>query len=225
MDTSLNYQISIPGFYTVRAIGLNGCESTSSFNIVQVSTKPKVVLSSDTITCTQPTVNINPIATDSSLVYIWTGPNNFFNTSKSITVSEAGKYLLNIQNRFGCTANDSIEIFSTVKSPTFVLSDYNFNCSNINRNVIKASPAYAGISFEWTFPNSIKQIADSITILQVGTYIISATDVNQCKFVDTIQVTIDTIKPVIDLISSDTINCFKSKITLFAESKDAAKYQ
>lgn len=225
VDTSLNYQISIPGFYTVRAIGLNGCESTSSFNIVQVSTKPKVVLSSDTITCTQPTVNINPIATDSSLVYIWTGPNNFFNTSKSITVSEAGKYLLNIQNRFGCTANDSIEIFSTVKTPTFVLSDYNFNCSNINRNVIKASPAYAGISFEWTFPNSIKQIADSITILQVGTYIISATDVNQCKFVDTIQVTIDTTRPVIDLISSDTINCFKSKITLFAESKDAAKYQ
>ena len=224
IDTSLNYVIDAPGNYQLRAIGVNGCESITTFDVVQISTKPQVSLKTDTITCTKPIVDIIVNTNDNRLFYSWNGPNNFISGLQNIQVSEPGKYYVNVENRFGCTINDSIEIFSSVKIPKLSFSTSNFNCSNFDRNTIVATPSYPRINIEWTLPNNTVIIADSIKVFEAGLYIIKTVDQNQCMLLDSLVVTIDTVKPIIDLATSDTLDCFDTKLVLFAESSDAQSF-
>ena len=105
------------GVYEVKSI-LNNCQSISSTVIVAVNNLPQFSL--DGI-CNENIFSITatPIANSfnsNAVSYSWTGPNNFSSTSNPINITgkPRGNYSLTIQDSFGCTATQTIEVLKTL---------------------------------------------------------------------------------------------------------------
>ncbi len=145
--TSTNQNITInnatnenSGLYTVRAV-LNGCETTSSYN-VNVNQTPNFTLESG---CLNSVYTINVVPTNNSfdpndVSYNWTGPNGYTSSLNPIILSglPSGIYEVTVVNSDNCSRKESINVLSTlceipnVITPNGDPNNENFDLSSLD---------------------------------------------------------------------------------------------
>lgn len=102
-STDATLRATTPGTYWVRVTDGNGCQSIDSL-IIGSAPKPVVSLGLDTTICPTCSVTLDAGAGQDS--YLWsTGE-----TTRTITVNQAGNYSVTVRNASGCTAYDEVDV-------------------------------------------------------------------------------------------------------------------
>lgn len=127
-DTIPVIEVSEPGIYTLYAYNSNGCMDSNSIAIKQSEGAPIQIQASSSFICKGGSANLS-VQGDFESIEWSTGAHD-----KSIAISEAGEYSVEVVYQGGCTAHDTIEIY-----PADVLMDalpqsleFSANCSSGN---------------------------------------------------------------------------------------------
>ena len=124
--------------------------------------------------------------------YFWTGPNNFFGSGLSITVTEPGTYTLEVLDFCnGCFAQDQVVVVDGGNNQLDIGDDITLDCNNtpvvIQPNIINTN---AGTTYQW-ITNNGNIIAGANTptptVDAAGTYFLEV-DNGNCMATDEVEV-------------------------------------
>jgi len=196
-QTIQTISVTQAGLFSVTVTDGNGCSDTAQATVT-VFPLPQPVVTPDTAICNGETVTLTVNgATD----YTWsTGQ-----TSANITVSPASTtvYSVTCTDTNGCTQTASVNVIVN-DPPVAIMQDISF-CSGDN-GILDAG--ISGMNYLW----NNGQTAQSITVVQAGSYTVTVTDINGCF--DTAQAAV-TVYPLPQLITSpDQVICEGETISL-----------
>jgi hypothetical protein len=165
------------GTYSVTATDANGCTSTASVTITEL-TAVSVTISSQNVLCNGASTGSATVSASGGIggyAYLWSNAA----TTASITGIAAGTYGVTIYNIQGCAPiTDSV----TITEPTAVIapitSQVNVTCNGGSDGsaTVNATGGTGIISYAW----SNGDIVATATGLSAGTYTVTATDINGC---------------------------------------------
>lgn len=173
------------GVYSVRLTNTTtGCISAAASTSVVISPLPTTpVLSSNSPLCVDQTLNLGT-TTATSVIYNWSGPNSFASIAQNpsinnITTAGAGTYNLFVVNTVtGCTSATApiVVVVNTLPATPTAASNTPI-CEGLTLNL--TTPTVAGMSYNWTGPNSFTSTAQnpsiaSATTAATGTYSVFA---------------------------------------------------
>jgi subtilisin-like proprotein convertase family protein len=211
----LKVKIDKPGKYFATAILPNGCPKTDSIIIVNNLVVPTISLK-DTflLPCNYSPISLFVSSPDSLVTYRWVGIDKpFVSTLKNPMVDTTLFIRLFTAGSNGCNAVDSTLIILDTKKPKF----------NFINDTIKCIPAFATLkalevqddkSFYWKDPNNKISTTNNLNVNKAGKYFLVVVGQNFCKDSVSLEVMIDTIKPIIDVVQIDSFYCEIKTITL-----------
>ncbi|MEL7376629.1 MAG: T9SS type B sorting domain-containing protein, partial [Bacteroidota bacterium] len=211
-----------------------GCRNGFTVTVGIDTISPSVVTGpSDTLFCTLDSLALGGGgATDSGLppVFSWTSDQGFPISSSDQDTAYAfapDRYFLTVTDpRNGCTATDSIELFTDLEAPnSFAGPDTTLNCRRREIRLQGQGGSLSGqVSYAWTTPDG--EIVEGGNRLDplvgaAGSYILAVTDlVNNCTAFDLLMVTEDTLSPNARIAFQDSllINCYTPQLTVDAST-------
>ena len=208
--------VSEAGAYTLIVTdGLNGCSSSSSIEVLQVSPAPLFVNSPDVLTCENVTVELmaGTSATTCDGSYEWTGPDGFTSQDANVNVSIPGTYQVILTcASTGCTSEESIIVQEDRQSPSFTISSSGqLTCVNTMVDLEVPSPA------DWLSPNGQLSFGPSISVNVGGQYCATITDEdNGCTSTECITVTVNNELPTVDIPFPEALPCNGDPVTITA---------
>ena len=196
-ETTASITISQANTYTVTVTSAQGCTKTAS----------KVVTVNNTL---QPNITgKNAFCAGDSTVLTTSGGTNYAwsngATTSSITIRQTGTYSVTVTNANGCNGTSSIIVTSN-PLPRPLISGSNSICEG-SSTVLTAS---GGTSYRWLDG----QTTPSVSVNQLGNYIVTVTDVNGCSASTNKVVTLNPLPTAI--ISGVLAFCAGSSTTLTA---------
>lgn len=211
-------EIQDSGVYTLKVTDPNGCESIKQIYISKFSDIPILNLNSSNgfISCKDSTVKLTIQTTTQSKKIIWIGPNGFSANSDSITAIEPGVYRVIITNDYGCIATDSVTIQDIRKLPAFTVANDSLNCKRNSVN-LNLNSNDTDLTFSWSGPNNFTSSLKNPAVQTGGTYFVTVSNSADCKLIQMLQISIDTLTPDLDL-SADTITCLRNSAPVKASS-------
>lgn len=207
-------QVRLPGRYFVQIVDTAECVLDTFVDVDSDYEKANFELTTDIIGCGTDSVQIKVrLLSDPGLNYSyrWFGPVGFSSTKKDAWVRQRGIYYVEVTLPNGCMASDSIEVKEDTLRPNIILSSDSLSCSKKMATI--GVQVNNGVGFEWTGPNGYTSLAKNISVDQAGFYELTVTSSNGCTSMKTIEVIIDTTKPLTG-IKGDTLNCLKSSVIL-----------
>ncbi len=177
--------VSQAGLYTVEAVNLAGCKTSTSFNATYFST-PIIDLGDDISICSGSSINLD--AGDPNLVYEWTFNGSLISeTSNILNVSEAGEYLARTTTIEGCNASDNI-IVTVNELPELDLGDNLVTCAD---DIQTLRQEVNGFRVEWYFNGTLIPNASTSELIaeNSGEYVIRVIGDENCSISDTIVIT------------------------------------
>ncbi len=215
------FTTKLPGIYEMQITAPNGCISNRSFEIADRSQPPTFSLRNDTLTCENPQFVMTTPYFGPQYSFNWSGP-GFSNLREAqIRVTKGGRYVLRLQNEFGCVYTDSVDIVSTITLPDIKISNPIFNCSTIKDPYLIATIQDSVQSIKWTYPDLSESNERQILVNQAGVYYFEAVDLKNCRFRDTLIVAFDTLAPRVLRFQLDSINCLKKSVTPVFQLSDS----
>ncbi|MEO9532505.1 MAG: gliding motility-associated C-terminal domain-containing protein [Crocinitomicaceae bacterium] len=188
----------------VRAESVNNATDCGGL-VVWVEPKPTAEITvNDTLLCAGETLELTSGSAD---YYDWTGPNGFQSSDQTATldtiqVADSGYYHLFIDNGYGCSANDSVQI-AVLDVPNVSSVVAHTSCEGINDGSILATiDGLDPLTFNW-----LNYSADTLFIdsLFAGYYVLEVGDSNGCSVIDSIAV--NNPISIIDTLITSPENC------------------
>jgi gliding motility-associated-like protein len=195
----------VSGTATYKIIPDNGCEGTPVYVTITVNPSPTVVANSFFSICSEETINILLGTTVPGTTFTWTVVQNGVTGASDGSAVSIGQTLSTTSNAIGTAvysiipkANNCIGLpFSiTVEvnpSPSLTLEDGIVCLDDITGNPINSHTFYTGLNntiynFEWFYNGNLipLQTQSSVTVNQLGTYSVIATNTVTGCFSDTI---------------------------------------
>jgi gliding motility-associated-like protein len=195
----------VSGTATYKIIPDNGCEGTPVYVTITVNPSPTVVANSFVSICSEETTNILLGTTIPGTTFTWTVVQNGVTGASDGSAVSIGQTLSTTSNAIGTAvysiipkANNCIGFpFSiTVEvnpSPSLTLEDGIVCLDDITGNPINSHTFYTGLNntiynFEWFYNGNLipLQTQSSVTVNQLGTYSVIATNTVTGCFSDTI---------------------------------------
>ena len=133
-------------------------------------------------------IDITVTPNSGSLLYSWTGPNNFTSTNDDITSLSAGTYDLVITDASsGCFFNEVMIVPTSNPFNTSIFVD-SISCMGYNDGAINLTlnTNSSLLTFSWTGPNNFTSSNEDINSLLPGTYNITITDTAGCMVANSI---------------------------------------
>ena len=218
-NTLISPEVNIPGNYILEIISAAGCSARDSVEIAIDTLRPEFTLSTDTLTCEDPSVQVlvgnltGPISS-----FSWQGPNGLNQDSLVFNTSSAGDYLLEVIGSNGCAYQDSIEVIARDQIPVLSVSIDTIDC--INTDIIPEVVTTDNLVYEWVGPNGFFS-NDMMPLLESpGRYTLLAANQEGCEVSIDIVVEVDTLAPLIE-ISGNDLNCLDRQTTLLLQSTSA----
>jgi gliding motility-associated-like protein len=174
-----------------------GCDSIVTLTL-HVNPLPAVSLGKDTSLCTGASLLLS--AGNGFAAYYWN--DNTVASSASINVHTTGKYWVKVENQYGCTKNDTMEILNMYPLPTVDAGPNVTLCYGASTDL----HASGGIKYVWT-PGNINQTHITVSPITNTIYYVTATDINNCSASDDVLVSVHPM-PALLLSSTDTDHCF-----------------
>jgi gliding motility-associated-like protein len=233
--------VSSPGTYQLIVQDLiNGCSDTAFITVTPDDNKPIVSIASpDTLSCLNTEIILTASANSQSggiLNYNWSN-----SSGAPIQSPNALQTKITVPGIYSFTATDqtngcssiiqTIVNIDTLKPIIDAGIDKVWNCAStqfvLNGNDSNNSRTH---SFNWTTPNgNIIGNPDqkNVTITSPGTYTFLVIDeTNGCASIDSLEVIPDLLKPVVNIVSPDTLNCIKTDIQINAQASSSGnRYQ
>ena len=200
--------------YHVGVVGTNCCQTIDSVEIKEFTKKPEINISGGSLDCLYKTADLEFSSPDSIIYYKWTTPDNLELFSKKITVSQPGKYFIDITNEYGCTNVDSIMLKEDTEPPGIFIPDVPvlLPCGVDSIQLTFATSADI-LNAEWKGPGIPLSNDLSPYVKYEGTYYLKLTGTNHCVSIDSVIVLHDNTVPQIQ-INTDTINCTDKEINI-----------
>ena len=232
---SVAIQADAAGTYTLQIRNSdNGCSSTEVFTIIEDTLLPTVSIAMpQTLTCGLEEVQLFGTASSTGSVfsYQWTTTEgNIISGQEDLaaTVNEPGVYYFAVRNdRNNCAVTDSIIVIQDIEEPVLELNPFDeLNCTNTSI-VLDAggSTSNNGLVFYWTLPDNSQVIGPNesqITTSMPGQYQLTVSDdFNSCVSDTVIQVSLDTMRPQIDLPDSLILTCDQQQLDIQANVSQA----
>ncbi|MBK7811784.1 MAG: gliding motility-associated C-terminal domain-containing protein [Saprospiraceae bacterium] len=224
-----------PGEYTLIVTNLeNGCADTSSIMILADQNLPLIQISlPDTISCSITTVTLNANVssqTGNPLDVLWSSSSGGLITNPDVLlaqVNQPGTYILTSTDPSnGCKSTSSVVVLiDTLKPLVNAGLDLKWNCATQNLMLLgSATAATSSLSFSWsTLDGSIigNPNIQNIQVGKEGTYILKVTNlINGCEETDLVNIALDTRKPLINILTPDTLTCLKTIVSLNSNGSD-----
>lgn len=180
----------------------NGTCSTKDTIVVSFKALPVVNLGADLNICTSDTVTLDAGNTGST--YLWsTGA-----TTKTIRVSKAGTYSVEVTNAGGCKSTDAV-VVTNKPEPISAFTSQGINSLNVQFN----ATVQAGVTYDWNFgdptsPSNTSSIDNPIhEFTEAGTFFVTLKITNVAN--GCVSVNVDTIQVNFVGVSSVTSNKLK----------------
>jgi gliding motility-associated-like protein len=171
-STGAIYNVSQSGVYSVVAVTTSGCTVTDTI-AVNVHA-PVLSLGNDTIVCPGGIALLQ--ATGNFVSLLWAGGN----TGSVFTAGTAGTYYATATDSFGCKVSDSVKV-SFYPPVQFNCAPVQYICDSTTS--VALNPGNFG-TYLWNTGDT----AQTITVWQLGTYVVYVTDNNGCHASDSIMV-------------------------------------
>jgi len=213
-----------PGRYflqvTVRQDSVVCSNRTTGIEIGADTTAPLVEAGPDrTLTCTQTTAVLGSalVVEGPNVELSWMAENGSFPGDSTIArpvVTEPGLYFLSVTNlRNGCTGIDSVRVLDNRPSLEVILGpDQTLTCTDtslsLQSTVNPTGPVYTYFWYEAS--ESATELSDQpfFPVTEPGTYVLSVTDpASGCTEVDSVVVTVDTLRPTVQLATPEDLTC------------------
>ena len=219
MANTMQAVTTLPGMYTVTAIGENGCSNMTTAEVLQDPNVPDIAASADTITCAVPTAQLHASTTTSGVSYAWTGPANFNTNTQDPSTSMSGNYTLIITSSTGCSASTTVKVVTDTMSPSIAVSaDALLNCKTDTVLLSTANSSSDIVSYIWTGPSG--NIAGTTTAVatESGMYSLAVTAQNGCTHIENVEVFSDFTIPFASAGNDGIIDCNNTSTLLSAQA-------
>ncbi|MES2568207.1 MAG: gliding motility-associated C-terminal domain-containing protein [Bacteroidota bacterium] len=215
-STSSSVIVIQPGVYEVTLTNtITGCQNSTSYTVTNATQSPTISsLADQTITCTSPTVSIDPSYNPSSgLTYAWSGP-SFSSSSASITVTQNGTYTVIALAANGCSTTAQYNVIDQSALPIVTIQGGTLTCSGPLTLSTTVNPGSGTYTYTWGGPGITSGTnSNTVTVNAGGNYSIAIANNFGCIASNTYSVINDSDIPVSSIVSS-TINCINMTPTL-----------
>ena len=227
--TTLNPVVSTAATYTIMVTNTQtGCTKTDNVQVGLNNSAPTAIIAPPgTLTCTVSQVTLNGSATPAggSFAYQWSTVNGNIQSgqaSANAVVTEEGDYTLVVTNTAnGCTDDASVFVKLDFTDPAaVVIVNDQITCTNKTVTIDgTASSNGPGYSFFWSTSGGGNIVSGANTLTPVanapGFYSIIVTNLlNNCTASASVQITQNTIPPVVNPGVPGTLNCTTTQIQL-----------
>ncbi len=191
----------------------DGCGNMALVNwTVTVMNDFIIDLGDDVVECGAGSYTINP--GNVGTAYEWsTGA-----TSQTLTVTNSGVYGLTVTSNNGCCSIDEIEV-TLGSAPDASATGNTIDCSGDPVSIFGNSSS-PGVSYSWTGPGGFTSNQQNPTVSEVGTYILTVTNTNNCTATATAEVLSDSNVPDVSAMGG-TIDCENPTVILMGSSNTA----
>ncbi len=222
------------GTHMLTVIDDNACTSTIEVTIEEDTREPMVDAGTDiTLTCgdmrTSIQLDATNIATETGVTYLWTTADGNIiadETTLTPTVDANGTYVLTATLASnGCFASDEVFVsFNNITPIADAGSSQEIDCTNTTVRLDGSSSSQAAnITYNWTtVDGSILSDGNTAmpTVSSGGTYTLTVTNsLTGCTATDVVIVTQDMQMPVVNITSSNLLDCTNSTVTLIGSSE------
>ena len=214
LGTGNSITVTTPDTYvltTTATAGGNTCEASDTiqvlFGILEATA------AGGTITCTQPSVQLDAAVNPAGLQLLWSGPSGFSSDQEDPVVTQPGMYVLVATDpATGCTVQATAVVPADVAAPSINLPPLALNCTTPDITLIcPVMPSAAECL--WSGPGIATPIPNPV-ISQGGIYLLTVTYLmNGCTSSSEMTVTTDFQIPVITAYA-DTITCLNTTTTI-----------
>lgn len=202
--------IKVPGIYYLTVTNSNGCSDSVQINIQRDVRIPSLSAQADTLNCIKRTAQLLAQSNRDSLMYQWTGPNQLSSTDSAITVTMGGIYTISIESPEGCKSILNVVVLEDTIKPGLQLFPDTLNCLKTSVSLNYTSPERI-MNQLWNGPGGFNSNLLNPIINQAGFYNIQITSANFCSTTDSVYISVDTVKPIVQF-SDDSINCLKRSV-------------
>ncbi|HMW39199.1 MAG: gliding motility-associated C-terminal domain-containing protein [Saprospiraceae bacterium] len=188
------------GIYKFEATSTNDCEFVAFINVRYDTLAPAFLrLSPDTINCAHTDVKPNLTLSDSSGMFLWTGPAGFKSSILNPTISTPGQYNLHIDARNFCNADTSLIIVLDTVYPVFTITGDTINCLNPRGSAIVQSND-TGLIVKWSSVNGPTFVGNPLKTTLGGLYQVEVrSSRNNCLVNTAFNILVDTTAPNIQV--------------------------
>ncbi len=172
------------------------------------------------ISCNQTSVLLDGNSSNAfgNLDFAWSLNEAVLSTTPAFEVVKAGTYELLVTDQVSaCTATEVVEISSAIDLPTVLIDDPAvLNCTQTTIQ-LNAGSSSTGPNFSYQWSGTIDAGAQSLfpEISSPGTYELSITNTNNnCINTATVEIEIDTLRPVLTMEDELQLECLLPEVTL-----------
>ena len=140
-------------------------------------------------------------------------------TERNIMVTEPDIYTITITGADGCAISDSVAVFQDIAPPVVQATVSGvLTCAvceiEVTAQISGGRPPYA---IAWIGPGGVAAGCESrVKACSPGTYTVTVTGANGCSATDTVTVTQDVSKPVVQAVVDGTLTCSTTAVRLTA---------
>ena len=190
--TGTSITIIPPFTASVTVTDANGCTGSAS-STVTVSNPPSPIVSALPYNCDNQII----LHVDAGLLYAWVGPNGYNSNIQQPSVTNSGTYTVTVTDANGCSGTASIQV-SVPATPMLSVVGFSPICPGQTAD-LTASGGF--IAYHW----SNGQSSASISVSQVNTYMVTATDNEGCTV--SVSFTVEPAPQLSPTINGNTMIC------------------
>lgn len=189
-----------PGNYTVQVTDNNGCVSTETISIYDITNDLAITATSTNGTCgTYGSIWVNMSGGQTDYTLTWSGAVSgsvtTASTSYDITNLPSGTYLLTLTDANGCSVTKMVNVSNGNNSLAVSVSAVDGTCGTLGSIWIDFTSGIPNYLVSWTGASSgsatTSASAYTIPNLTAGTYNVAITDSNGCTYNETLTVQVD----------------------------------
>jgi SprB repeat/Calx-beta domain len=223
---SLQPQVDAGGLYQLLITNpSNGCTATQSVDVEMDLANPSVSGGlPGFIDCQNPVITLTATAStpNNAPSIVWTSATGNIasgaNTLQPV-VDAPGTYQIMVTDLInGCTATASVPVTKDANVPTAdIATTPPLDCVT-PQLVLDATASTQGLQYSWTTTNGQwtgPSNGLTLTVIQAGTYTLQVRNpANNCLALNTIQIAIDTVSPIVNAGPPAVISCLQPVLTL-----------
>jgi gliding motility-associated-like protein len=207
--------VGVPGDYFV--IADNGaCSASASLLITENLAPPSnPVALGGTIECVSNSLQLAASCDVTDAQYSWLGPGGFSSDQQAPVVTEAGQYLVNIQDPDnGCITSLSVDVLAPPLPDLSASVSGIITCKDPEASLSMVSNT-PNVSFSWLFPDGSSISGAQVNVNAPGQYLAIVEDAMGCKKIMEVEVEEDKTTPsVTPDVSGNILNCIIQTIEL-----------